>query len=119
MPAPPDLEEAAQRSSQNVTASELTRMIGMYEPFSLSKLTSKRQNLHELSMGGSGSGRLSPRRDGGTSPRGGGVNRRSSSYFREQPENIITESAAQEDDDEEEEKDNRNTSPKGTNVASL
>ena len=114
MPAPPDLEEAAQRSSQNVTASELTRMIGMYEPFSLSKLTSKRHNLHELSMGGSGSGRISP---SGTSPRGSGVNRRSSSYFREQPENIITESAAQEDDDEEEEKDNR--SPKGTNVASL
>lgn len=70
-------------------------------------------------MGGSGSGRISPRRDGGTSPRGSGVNRRSSSYFRDQSENIITESAAQEDDDEEEEKDNRNTSPKGTNVASL
>ena len=125
MPSPPNLEEAAQRSSQNVTASELTRMIGMYEPFSLSKLTNKSHDLHELNVGGGGSGaqRLSPRHqfDGSGSPRNrsNSVNRRSSSHFRELPENPIAESAQDDDDDEEEKEEPRNASPHGTNVGAL
>lgn len=60
MPAPADLETAAQRSSKDVTASELTRMMSMYEPFSLSKLSKKGVEMHELSTR-SLSQRMSPR----------------------------------------------------------
>eukprot|EP00354_Favella_ehrenbergii_P007435 CAMPEP_0170469262 /NCGR_PEP_ID=MMETSP0123-20130129/12150_1 /TAXON_ID=182087 /ORGANISM="Favella ehrenbergii, Strain Fehren 1" /LENGTH=85 /DNA_ID=CAMNT_0010736071 /DNA_START=479 /DNA_END=736 /DNA_ORIENTATION=- len=81
----------------------------MYEPFSLSKLSKKGADLHELSVRRVSSiQRLSPRRDsGGSSPRSNSsVNRRSSSHFREIPQNTIAEeleatNEEQEDSDEE------------------
>ena len=97
MPAPADLEVAAQRSTKEVTANEINAMMGMYEPFSLAKLSKKGAEMHELSSRGS-AGRLSPRRDTDSS-RG----RRSSSHFREIPADTIAEQddAAQESDEEE------------------
>ena len=41
LPAPHDLEIAAQRSTQNITVSELSNMMSMYEPTSLAKLSRK------------------------------------------------------------------------------
>ena len=86
MPAPANLEVAAQRSTRDITVSEIDAMMGMYEPFSLAKLARKGAEMHELSSRGS-SGRLSPRRDAGGEMSG----RRSSSHFREVPTDTIAE----------------------------
>lgn len=87
LPAPSSLEEAAQRSSQSVTVNELNSMMGMYEPFSLAKLSKKGAEMHELAARGSSS-RLSPRREASS---GDGHGRRSTSHFREIPADTIAE----------------------------
>lgn len=38
LPAPHDFEEAAQRSTRDITAGEISSMLSMYEPTSLAKL---------------------------------------------------------------------------------
>ena len=82
LPAPHDLEIAAQRSTQDVTVNELTTMMSMYEPTSLALLSRKGAQMHDAAV--KGNLRVSPRRD--ASPRGHGpTNRRSSSHFREIP----------------------------------
>ena len=85
LPAPHDFEEAAQRSTKNVTAGEISSMLSIYEPTSLAKLTKKNEQMHELSASRRMSGlKISPK----TSPRN--VKRRSSSAtFQEIPESEV------------------------------
>ena len=94
LPAPHDLEVAAQRSTQDITVTELSQMLNMYEPTSLAKLARKGAEMHDASVKGL---RVSP----STSPRGSLSGRRSSSHFRELPENVIVEDDNSDDDVEE------------------
>ena len=98
LPAPHDLEVAAERSTKNVTVNEISNMLSMYEPTSLAKLNRKGAAMHDASVRGLGGLKVSPRNrgEGGSSPMGGvgvGNNRRSSSHFREMPVNVIPENA--------------------------
>ena len=112
LPAPHDLEVAAERSTKNVTVSEISNMLSMYEPTSLAKLSRKGAEMHDTAIRGIGGLKVSPRNRGdqGASPMGNmGNNRRSSSHFREMPVNVIPENADandEQDSSEEEKKDN-------------
>jgi len=80
-------------------------MLSMFEPASLSKLTRKGADMHEMAERSLADCRLSPR---------GGVNRRSSSHFRDIPTDMIPEdSNAKEDADNssEEEQKRDDTAP--------
>ena len=98
LPAPADLEEAARRSSQGVTVSELSSMMSMYEPASLSMLSRKSSDLQDARERGLGALRLSPRREANL----GNVSRRSSSHYREVPTNTIMEHARDREEEQEE-----------------
>lgn len=87
LPAPIDLETAAQRASKPVTVSELTKMMSMYEPLSLSILSKKGVEMHEAGL----SGRQTPRRDAGGENRGNVSSRHSSSQYRGIPTDTIAE----------------------------
>ncbi len=52
LPAPHDLEVAAQRSTQDITVTELSQMLNMYEPTSLAKLARKGAAMHEAASKG-------------------------------------------------------------------
>lgn len=101
LPAPHDLEVAAERSTKNITVNEISNMLSMYEPTSLAKLSRKGAEMHDTALRGIGGLKVSPRNrgEGGQSPMGNmGNNRRSSSHFREMPVNIIQENAEGDDD---------------------
>ena len=105
LPAPHDLEIAAQRSTKDVTVNELNSMLSMYEPTSLAKLSKKGAEMHDAAQRGMNNLRVSPRRDCSPTSRGSmGNQRRSSSHFREIPADTIPENAdAQDEQDSSEE----------------
>ena len=59
LPAPHDLEIAAVRSNQNVSVNQIKAMVNMYEPTSLTLLSRKGAELHDIAT--SGALRVSPR----------------------------------------------------------
>jgi len=105
IPAPHDLEVAAQRSSQSVSVNEIHSMLSMYEPTSLAKLSKKGAAMHDAATK-LGATKLSPRGASSPTSRGSVGARRESKQFREIPVDSIPEgdNALDESDSEEESK---------------
>ena len=113
LPAPQNLEEAANRSQRDITVTQLSTMMSMYEPTSLAKLSKKGAELHVDATRADGSLKLSPRREMGSPTSRGSLkaNRRSSSHFREIPQNTIPENARPDEEQDSDDGEERKQAP--------
>ena len=90
LPVPEDLEGAAERSTHNITKSEMTALKSLYEPTSLKSLIDKGDAMHQE--------RLSPRHSNKLLPISHDNPRRQSSYGLP-VQNAIIEDMNSSDDD--------------------